>query len=82
MEIRELLRREEGLNFVVANVGEPLRRIGGQSLFEVWKKELAPRVVDPARDEIYLDVFPGEMAYAAYLWRERGHPVVVLEAHH
>lgn len=81
-QIRELLRRDQDLAFVVANLGHPLCRIAGESRFEVWKNDLAPQLIDPATEKIDLDTYPSGVCYAASIWQERGHRVVVLEAHH
>ena len=81
-ELRELLRLGP-VQFVVANVGAPLRWVPESETFEFWKSEVRPRLADPSEDGHYLDDFPDSYFYHATRWRWSGAAaLVVLEMHH
>lgn len=79
--LRELLRGEP-VQFVVANVGCPLRWIPVEDRFAFWTDECLPHLSNP--EEFQLDCFPNGMAYVASEWSATHgqHPIVLLEAHH
>jgi hypothetical protein len=78
-DIRELLRGG-ALEFVVANVGSPLRWISCDECFDFWKREAGRRIADPRG--FSLNDFPDGMAYVASEWLGDQLPIVLLEAHH
>jgi len=70
------------IEFVVADVGIPLRWIEKESCFEFWKRAVEPHLSDP-NEAISLDQFPAGLAYLASLWtRSNESPLVLLEAIH
>ncbi|HKX32497.1 MAG TPA: hypothetical protein VJ302_32725 [Blastocatellia bacterium] len=79
--IRELLRR--GLvQFVVADIGEPLRWIPPPECFTFWKTAVAAHLAE--MESFNLDDFPEGRVQVASEWSVPGaeHPVIVLEMHH
>jgi hypothetical protein len=78
--LREILRggpRE----FVVANVGEPLRWIPREECFDFWKDSAKSHIAESERFD--LDEFPDGLAYFASSWSDGfGRVVILLEAHH
>ena len=79
--IRQMLRQGP-VEFVVANVGDPLKRIALEDCFEFWKTEAEPHLAENP-DRIYLETFPDEYAYLASIWEgERGMSVILLEMYH
>lgn len=79
-DIRELLRAGP-VQFVVANVGDPLRWVPVAECFQFWKSELQGRVADPAGAS--LEEYPGVYCYFASEWEEyQGQPVVMLTIAH
>jgi hypothetical protein len=77
-DIRELLRRGP-LDFVVANIGDPLHWVSRADRFDFWKRE-AIRIADSHAFD--LDDFPDRMAYVASEWTGDTVPIILLEAHH
>lgn len=66
---------------IVAVLGEPLHSYSGSSAFEVWKREIDPRLAES--DAFHLDDFPDERAYVATLWTDDdGETLVLFEQHH
>ena len=77
--------RSGPIQFVVANVGGPLRWVEPAASFQFWKEEIKPHLVEPAAESGFtLDAFPGSYAYIATEWsvRDQQPPVVLLEMHH
>jgi hypothetical protein len=79
--IRDLLRTGP-VRFVIANVGRPLRWISAEDRFEFWKADVVPHLAEA--DRIYLEEFPGGLAYVASEWltAQSEPPIVLLEVHH
>ena len=77
------LLRAGPLQFVVADLGQPLRWVSEADRFMFWKSEVKPRVADPDPKRFYLADFPGHYAYVASEWSaDLGLPIVLLETHH
>jgi len=77
-QIRELLRCG-AIQFVVADVGSPLRWIPPNERYWFWKTEAMPHLTDD--EHFRLEDFPDEYAYVAA--RRTGEPpIIVLEKHH
>ena len=80
------LLRGGNVRFVIAELGAPPRWISLPELFELWKRELKPRLVSPAAATtgFFLGDFPDQYAYVAIEWRQSGSeaPIVVFERHH
>jgi hypothetical protein len=73
------------VQFVVADIGQPLNWVLKQDCHHFWKNELKPRLVEPelARSGYRLEDFPGEYCYVASEWGDDGpSPVIVLECSH
>ncbi|MEM1115588.1 MAG: hypothetical protein AAF845_11405 [Bacteroidota bacterium] len=80
--LRELLRLGS-VQFVVANVGTPLRWVTESETFAFWKSEVRPHLADPSEDGHRLDDFPDNYFYHATRWRwSEPAALVVLEMHH
>jgi hypothetical protein len=81
-EISELLR-QNGVEFVVANVGEQLQWISAQDCFDFWKNKVKAHLAE-STSRIDLDAFPGAYCYTASQWEgeKGGTPIVLLERHH
>ena len=74
---------QDGSNFVVAEVGRPLRWISGSDCFAFWRAEVKCRLVAPDKDGFHLDDYPGSYCYVAAMWECAScTPVIVLEKHH
>lgn len=61
-------RLRNGASGVVASVGEPLRCLRGHDLFDWWKGEGKPRVVDPDADGWFLEELPDHRGWLATEW--------------
>jgi hypothetical protein len=84
-DVRELLRSDPGVVFASADVGTPLRWVGGPARFEFWKDNIQPHLVEPsvAGAGFRLEDFPGDLAYICSEWRlDDGSCVILAEAHH
>lgn len=80
--LRELLRRYP-VEFMVADVGTPLKRIEVRRRHEFWKSEVEGHLVNDPDSGFRLEDFPGEYAYVASEWSGRNQtPIVLLEKHH
>jgi len=80
--LREMLRQHP-VEFYVANIGSPLRRIDVGHCYEFWKSEAAANLVDEPDAGFCLEDFPGQFAYVSSEWsREIQTPIVLLEKHH
>jgi hypothetical protein len=65
--VREALRT--GTKAAVANIGDPLRWLHGLALFDWWKAEAAPRLLDPNAPAWRLELMPGHRGWLAAEWR-------------
>ncbi|WP_065750169.1 hypothetical protein [Bradyrhizobium paxllaeri] len=80
-DIQRLL--QGGSNFVVAEVGQPLRWISESDRFAFWKAEVKCRLIAPDADGFHLEDYPGSYCYVAAMWECASRtPVIVLEKHH
>jgi hypothetical protein len=70
------------VRFVIANVGERLRWVSLEDRFKFWKEDVVLRLADT--DRVYLDDFPGAVAYFASEWVVAANelPIILLEVHH
>lgn len=83
-QIRDLLRLG-AVTFVMATCDGPLKWIPHEKCFDLWKREIRPRLVEPQAAEagFRLDDFPGYYCYLATEWINPGAPPVILfETHH
>jgi hypothetical protein len=72
-DVAVLLRAGE-VQFVVVDVGMPLRWIEARNQFDFWKDEVRPRVADPAAGAWSIEDFPGEHFYRAQEWQDPRDP--------
>lgn len=80
-DIAELLRGGE-VQFVVANVGSPLKWIPLDECYSFWKSEVKSHLADRAAEN-YLENFPDEYCYFASEWKaEDGKRIVLLLMSH
>jgi len=80
-DIAELLRVGK-VQFVVANVGSPLKWVPVDECYSFWKSEVKNHLADPAANN-YLEDFPDEYCYFASEWETKGvEPVVLLVMSH
>lgn len=80
--LRELLRQYP-VEFYVADIGSPLRRVDVGNCYQFWKSEAAANVVDDPESGFRLEDFPGQFAYVSSEWSgEIQTPIVLLEKHH
>lgn len=80
-KLRELLRSGP-IQFVIANVGDPLQWVPLQSCFAFWKNEVKNRLTG---NRFSLEQYSDSYCYHAVLWRDDEEctvPLVVLEMHH
>jgi len=81
-ELRELLRSYP-VEFYVADIGSPLRRVDVARCFGFWKSEVEPHLVDHPNCGFRLEDFPSGYAYVASEWSgEIQTPIVLLEKYH
>ena len=88
-ELRELnaadiagLLRAGKVQFVVANVGSPLKWVPVGEGYSFWEAEVKKRLADPAANN-YPGDFPGEYCYFASEWEADGdEPIVLLVMSH
>ena len=70
------------VEFIVADVGAPLKRISVDKCYEFWKREVKPHLLSP-HGKVDQSKLPGEYGYLASEWS--GHievPIVLLEKIH
>jgi hypothetical protein len=80
-DIAELLRVGK-VQFVVANIGSPLKWIPIDECYSFWKSEVKNHLADPGAEH-YLEDFPGEFCYFASEWQPGdGEPIVLLAMSH
>ena len=78
----EMLQKHP-VEFYVADIGHPLRRVDVAKCYDFWKSEVRTHVVDAPESGFRLDAFPGEYAYVASEWSGGLQtPIVLLEKHH
>jgi len=78
-----VLLRVGPVQFVVADVGSPLRWIPLGECYEFWKMEVKPHLAAPV-SQASLDDFPDNYFYFASEWSgDNGTtPIIVCEKHH
>lgn len=75
--------RQFPVEFYVAEVGSPLRRVALADCYDFWKSEVRANVVDDLEAGFSLEDFPRGFAYVASEWSgEIGKSIVLLEVHH
>jgi hypothetical protein len=80
--LHEMLQRHP-VEFYVADIGHPLRRVDAAKCYEFWKTEVANHLVDDPEKSFHLEAFPGEYAYLASEWSGNiPTPIILLETHH
>jgi len=80
--LREMLRKHR-IEFYVAEMGRPLRRVDVAKCYDFWKSEAEVHVVEDPDVEFRPEDFPGEYAYVASDWSAKMRtPIVLLEKHH
>ncbi len=81
-DIKAMLRLSP-VQFIVANVGDPLTVIPLDQCFTFWKSEVQDHLVADPDGPIRLEKLPGEYAYLASEWSGgTSTPIVVLEKLH
>ena len=79
-DVREFLA-SGCVQFVVAELGAPLRWIPASECFDFWKKEAKPHLARGKNAS--LNEFPGRYCYFASQWDgEKTAPIVLLEKYH
>src|SRR5690242_19873463 len=81
-DIREQLRLGP-VEFVIADLGMPLKCISISDCHKFWKSEVKPHLAEPDA-KARLEDFPNEYFYFASRWRDRNSRtlIVLLEKHH
>ena len=80
--LREMLRQYP-VEFFIADVGIPLRRVEIGKCYQFWKSEVEPHLVEDPNSGFRLEDYPGEYAYLASEWSgDIQAPLVLLEKHH
>src|SRR5688572_25683309 len=80
--LEEMLRQYR-VEFFVADVGLPLKRIDVNKCYEFWKSEVKAHLVDDPENGFHLEDYPDEYAYIASEWSgEIQTPIVLLEKQH
>jgi hypothetical protein len=80
--LRELLKRHP-VEFVIADIGKPLKRIDVAKCHDFWESEVQAHIVNDPNGEFRLEDFPGQQAYIASEWSgEIQTPIVLLEKYH
>jgi hypothetical protein len=80
-ELTEMLKIHP-VEFIVAHVGAPLKRISVDKCYEFWEREVKRHLLSP-RGKVDRSNMPGEYGYLASEWS--GHnevPIVLLEKIH
>ena len=73
------------VQFIVANLGEPLRWIPENARFAFWKAEARFHIVEHPENLIDIEAYPEEYACVASEWvaeESTSSPIVLLEQHH
>lgn len=80
--LREMLRQNR-VQFYVADISRPLRRVDVADCYDFWTSEAAENVVNDPEAGFRIEDFPGEFAYVASEWSDKVQaPIVLLEKHH
>jgi hypothetical protein len=80
--LRDILRRYP-VEFVVAEVGSPLKYVEVAKCYEFWKSEVEAHIVADPESGFRLEDFRGQYAYVASEWSGQIQtPIVLLEKHH
>src|SRR5579871_6608270 len=66
-KISSLLRKGP-IEFVIADVGEPLIWIAVEDCFDFWKAEVKPHLAE-ANSQIAIEAFPDMYCYIASQWK-------------
>lgn len=81
-DLRAMLQQYP-VEFFVADVGYPLRRVGVKKCYDFWKSEVANHLVQDPEVGFHIETFPGNYAYVASEWSGSIEtPIVLLEKHH
>jgi hypothetical protein len=75
-DVKELSATQP-LQFVVAVLGEKLKWINEEDMFDFWKNEIKQYILK-VDIRIYLDDLPGNYGYFASEWTLEGSPLVIL----
>ena len=68
------------VEFVIANVGDPLKSVPISMCYDFWKSEVKAHLVSNPEESFRLEDFPEEYAYLASEWSgEIQNPIVLLE---
>ena len=73
------------VQFVVADVGKPLRWIPSEERFVFWKADARDHIVENPHQPVDIYTYPEGYAYVASEWVADGlgaSPIIVLERHH
>ena len=80
-DIAELLHNGK-VQFVVANVGKPLKWISADECYSFWKSEVKNHLADTTTSN-YTEDFPDEYCYFASEWEsDESEPIVLLTVSH
>lgn len=77
-DLGELLAGAE-VQFVVANIGDPLQWVDPVERYRFWKTEVKEHLADPCR--FFPEEFPGGYCYLASEWNDDA-TIVLLERYH
>ena len=79
----QALLHQHPVEFIVADMGSPLRSVEVHKCYEFWKSEVQAHIVEDAEAGFRLEDYPGNYAYIASEWTgEIQTPIVLLEKHH
>jgi hypothetical protein len=82
-DLKDLLRTNKGIRFVVADVGLKPKWIPIRDCYKFWKEKVRPRVLEPDSGGFYLGDYLGHHCYAASEWEsDNDFPIVLLEKFH
>ena len=80
-DLTEMLRTHP-VEFIVADVGAPLKRVSVDKCYEFWKSEVKPHLLNP-HGKVDLSKLPDEYGYFASEWKGNIEvPIAVLEKIH
>jgi hypothetical protein len=80
--LQQILRKYP-VEFIIADVGQPLRQVTVARCYEFWKSEVERHLAPDPETGFRLEDFPGLYAYCASEWSgEIMTPIVLLEKHH
>ncbi len=79
----EAILKKYPVEFYVADLGTPLRRIAAERCYDFWKSEVKSHLAPEPDEGFCLEDFPGEYAYVASEWTgEIQTPIILREKHH